>query len=88
MTAKDRTAGNCRNRERKNTWEKEPEQNIPVSDGKQAPRKGTDQLLDEDKDRGKDCNINSLVYFQTKDILIGFVHLYTHNHMVFITYFS
>lgn len=30
---------------------KEPEQNITVSDGKQAPREGTDQLLKEDKDR-------------------------------------
>lgn len=38
-------------KERKNTLEKEPEQNITVSDGKQAPREGTDQLLNEDKDR-------------------------------------
>jgi len=51
MTAKDRIVGNCRNRATKNTWEREPEQNIPVSDGKQAPREGTDQLLNEDKDR-------------------------------------
>lgn len=51
MTAKDRIAGKCRKRKGKNTLEKEPEQNIPVSDGKQSPREGTDQLLNEDKDR-------------------------------------
>ena len=87
MTAKDRIVGNCRNRARKNTWEREPEQNIPVSDGKQAPREGTDQLLNEDKDRWKvaksqrkDCNLNCLVSFQTKDILISFTHLHTHSY--------
>lgn len=31
---------------------KEPEQNFPGSHGKQAPREGTDELLNEDKYRG------------------------------------
>lgn len=70
---------------------KEPEQNFQGHMENRLQEKAlmncwmktnTEETLE--RDSRKACKLRSLVYFQTKNILMDFVHSYARNHMALV----